>query len=87
MKFQRKVGFTGSRYVKYRNRRIYDRKESRYVTQQDMLGELEGGARVCMDKTDVDITRQILLDIFHQKEQRAPTLSEEAILNLIRVKP
>lgn len=86
MKFQAKSDFFGSRYVKYANRRIYDRKERRYVTLEDIQRELEAGQtfKISAHPNEIDITREVLLDVFYQKEQRQPVLSEESILILIR---
>ena len=72
---------------KYPNRRLYDTFESRYIT----LAEIK---RLVIDKTDfivvdkksnMDITRSILLQVISEEEhQGSPVLSQDFLANVIR---
>jgi polyhydroxyalkanoate synthesis repressor PhaR len=72
---------------KYPNRRLYDTVESRYITLDDVR-------RLVMDRVDFsvidkrtqqDITRQVLLQVIAELEQRDGTvLSQEFLGHLIR---
>ena len=72
---------------KYPNRRLYDTFESRYIT----LAEIR---KLVMDKTDfivvdkksnMEITRSILLQVISEQEhQGSPVMSQEFLANVIR---
>lgn len=72
---------------KYPNRRLYDTFESRYIT----LAEIK---KLVMDKTEflvvdkksnMDITRSILLQVISEQEhQGSPVMSQEFLANVIR---
>jgi len=72
---------------KYPNRRLYDTVESRYITLADVQ-------RLVMDKidfvvvdkkTNVEITRSILLQVISEQEHQVePILSQEFMTHLIR---
>lgn len=72
---------------KYPNRRLYDTKESRYITLTDVC-------RLVLDKVDFvvidkksgdDITRSILLQVITEQEQRGePLMSRDFLSQIIR---
>lgn len=73
-------------YVKYQNRRLYDRAEGKYVTLDSVrIAVISGEAvKVLSYKTKQDMTREILLDVLKSVELIDPRLSVEALIELIR---
>jgi polyhydroxyalkanoate synthesis repressor PhaR len=72
---------------KYANRRLYDASQSRHITLDDIRRMVVAGERVKVveDKTEVDITRLILLQVIADQEQFGrPTLSTPLLESLIR---
>ena len=72
---------------KYRNRRLYDTEESRYITLSDIkelvLSQVE--FTVIDKKTSEDITQCILLQVICEQEQNGdPILSEQFLAQVIR---
>lgn len=77
---------------KYANRRLYDTSESRYVTLEDIrqliLNQEE--IRVEDSKTNEDLTRNILLQIITEQEnkedgKKEPMFSNKVLQQLIRL--
>ncbi|MBT8446090.1 MAG: polyhydroxyalkanoate synthesis repressor PhaR [Gammaproteobacteria bacterium] len=71
---------------KYPNRRLYDTKESKYVTLSDIRELVLAGESFCVveKKTDDDITRNILLQIIiEQEEDGEPIFSTDALQQII----
>src|SRR2546430_4484292 len=56
---------------KYANRRLYDAQDSRHVTLDDLRKLIAGGQRIKVvdDKSGVDTTRSVLLQIIASQEQ------------------
>jgi polyhydroxyalkanoate synthesis repressor PhaR len=73
-------------YVKYQNRRLYDRAEGKYVTLDSVRIAIISGEpiKVLSYETKEDMTREILLDIFKVVEMTDPRLSVEALTKLIQ---
>ena len=72
---------------KYANRRLYDASQSRHITLDDIRAMVVAGARVKVveDKTNEDMTRQILLQVIADQEQFGrPILSTPLLESLIR---
>jgi polyhydroxyalkanoate synthesis repressor PhaR len=72
---------------KYPNRRLYDTAVSRYVTLGDIRLLVTTGTkfRVVDAKTDEDLTRNILLQIILEAEEKGqPIFSTEVLQQLIR---
>jgi polyhydroxyalkanoate synthesis repressor PhaR len=72
---------------KYANRRLYDAKDSRHVTLDDLRKLIAGGERVKVvdDKSGEDLTRSILLQIIATQEQfGTPVLSTQLLEAIIR---
>ena len=71
---------------KYPNRRLYDTKESQYITL-DVLRRLvkhEKTFQVIDAKSGVDITRATLLQIIYQQEEQTyPLLTSELLKSII----
>ena len=72
---------------KYANRRLYDAKDSRHVTLEDIRKMIAAGERVKVvdDKGGQDVTRSILLQIIANQEQFGrPVLSTQLLEAIIR---
>ncbi len=71
---------------KYPNRRLYDTRDSRYVTLADIrLLVLDGEEVSVVERSSgADITPAILLQVIAEQEQQAPTLKDGALTALIR---
>ena len=59
---------------KYPNRRLYDTKDSKYITLEDVKKLVLAGIEFCVKdvKSDEDLTRNILLQIIAEQEQHDP---------------
>lgn len=79
---------SGERLVKkYANRRLYDASISKHVTLADIRELIANGEkiRVVEDKTGVDITRLILLQVIAEQEQSGrPILTAPLLESIIR---
>jgi polyhydroxyalkanoate synthesis repressor PhaR len=72
---------------KYPNRRLYDTGVSKYVTVEDIRLLVRSGAkfRVVDAKTDEDITRNLLLQVILEQEDKGqPIFTTEMLEQLIR---
>ena len=72
---------------KYANRRLYDARESRHVTLDDLRKLVAAGERIKVvdDKTGDDLTRSMLLQIIATQEQfGTPVLSLQLLEAIIR---
>lgn len=71
---------------KYANRRLYDTKASRYITQDQIKEYVFSGVsfRIVEDKTGADVTRAVLLHIILDEEiMGVPLFTEEALRSVI----
>ena len=75
-------------FKKYPNRRLYDIKESKYVTVEDIRKIiLEGESIYVVDsKTEKDLTRSVLLQIISEQEGEGhePILTNRVLEQLVR---
>ncbi|MFZ1101203.1 MAG: polyhydroxyalkanoate synthesis repressor PhaR [Steroidobacteraceae bacterium] len=72
---------------KYANRRLYDARDSRHVTLEDLRKLIAGGERIKVvdDRSGDDLTRSILLQIIANQEQfGTPVLSTQLLEAIIR---
>ena len=72
---------------KYANRRLYDARDSRHVTLDDLRKLIAGGERIKVvdDRSGEDLTRSILLQIIANQEQfGTPVLSTQLLEAIIR---
>ncbi len=72
---------------KYPNRRLYDTRESRYITLADIRDLVMNGMTITVvDKqSGTDISRAILLQVISEQEQHGdPILSEAFLADVIR---
>jgi len=71
---------------KYPNRRLYDTRDSRYVTLADIRHlVLEGEEITVVERSSgSDITPAILLQVIAEQEQQTPTLKDGTLTALIR---
>jgi len=72
---------------KYANRRLYDARDSRHVTLDDLRKLIASGERIKVvdDKSGEDLTRSILLQIIASQEQfGTPVLSTQLLEAIIR---
>ncbi len=73
---------------KYPNRRLYDTRDSRYVTLQDVRAMVleQESIQVVDSKTDKDLTRAVLLQIIAEMESEGhePLLTNRLLESLIR---
>src|SRR6202040_2618153 len=72
---------------KYANRRLYDARDSRHVTLDDLRKLIAGGERIKVvdDKSGDDLTRSMLLQIIAAQEQfGTPVLSTPLLEAIIR---
>jgi polyhydroxyalkanoate synthesis repressor PhaR len=72
---------------KYPNRRLYDTKESRYITLNDVRQLVLDGEEfeVVDKKTGENITRSILLQVISEQEQHGESvMSEHFLAQVIR---
>lgn len=61
---------------RYPNRRLYDTRESRYVTLADLVEMVMSGTefKVVSSKSGEDVTRMVLMQIISEREDRGPAL-------------
>ena len=73
---------------KYPNRRLYDTKDSKYITLEDVKKLVLSGIEFCVKdvKSDEDLTRNILLQIIAEQEQHdgEPFFSTELLTQIIQ---
>ena len=71
---------------KYSNRRLYDTRISRYITLEELATTIREGARVRVvdAKTDADLTRQVLMQVILEEQDRLKLLPPELLHHVIR---
>jgi polyhydroxyalkanoate synthesis repressor PhaR len=71
---------------RYSNRKLYDTKESRYITLEHMADLVRAGEdlRVVDNATEHDITAAKLAQIIFEEEKRAARLPVEELRQIIR---
>lgn len=75
------------RIKKYANRRLYDTDQSRYITLAELAEIVRGGRRVeVVDaKTGDDLTRQVLVQVILDEQERLDLLPVDLLHHVIRV--
>lgn len=75
-------------FKKYPNRRLYDIKESKYVTVEDIRQIVVKGESIIVhdSKSDKDLTRGVLLQILAEQENEGhePILTNRVLEQLVR---
>ncbi len=73
---------------KYQNRRLYDTRQSSYITLENIREMIIRGEKFCVidAKNASDVTHHVLLQIIGERETQTGTsmLSNELLANLIR---
>lgn len=72
---------------KYANRRLYDTRQSRYITLDELAQIVRGGADVSVvdAKSGDDLTRQVLIQVLLEEQDRLDMLPVELLHHVIRV--
>jgi len=72
--------------VKYENRRLYDSEACRYITEKDVRELVMKGVPFIIRerRSDVDLTRSVLLRILAAEEGDEPLLPVDVLSKLIR---
>jgi polyhydroxyalkanoate synthesis repressor PhaR len=84
----RQTGATGEILIKkYGNRRLYDTERSRYITLDELAGIVQGGTtvRVVEEASGKDITRQVLLQVILERDERVVLVPVELLHAILRV--
>ena len=84
----RQTGAAGEILIKkYGNRRLYDTDRSRYITLDELAGIVQGGAtvRVVEEASGKDITRQVLLQVILERDERVDLVPGELLHAILRV--
>jgi len=72
---------------KYANRRLYDTEQSRYITLAELASIVREGRRVeVVDaKAGTDLTRQVLVQVILEEQERLDMLPPELLHGIIRM--
>ncbi len=72
---------------KYANRRLYDTRQSRYITLDELAQIVRGGTDVSVvdAKSGADLTRQVLIQVLLEEQDRLDMLPIELLHHVIRV--
>lgn len=72
---------------KYANRRLYDTQQSRYITLAELAAIVRQGRSVHVvdAKTDEDLTRQVLVQVILEEQDRLDLLPVDLLHQVIRV--
>jgi polyhydroxyalkanoate synthesis repressor PhaR len=75
------------RIKKYANRRLYDTEQSRYITLSELAETVRGGRRVDVvdAKTGESLTRQVLVQVILEEQERLDLLPIELLHHVIKV--
>ena len=70
---------------RYSNRKLYDTKESRYLTLSQLAGHVRAGdeVKVIEFTTGKDLTSATLAQVIFEEERRAPSIPAEALRRII----
>ena len=71
---------------KYSNRRLYDTRQSRYITLEDLAGIIQGGAtvKVVDASSGQDLTRQVLTQVILEQQERLDLIPVELLHAVIQ---
>lgn len=83
---RQKAQLEQARFVKYGNRRLFDRRMQHYVTVADIVPDLINGAQVCRHPDGVDVTAMELVNVIraHVKDGQHVKLIPAALRAFIR---
>ena len=72
---------------KYGNRRLYDTRQSKYITLEDLAGIVKAGAvvKVVDSTTSKDLTRQVLMQVILEKQESLDVVPVELLHAVLRV--
>jgi len=72
---------------KYGNRRLYDTRQSRYITLEDLAGIVQSGASVQVidSTTSKDLTRQVLMQVILEQQEPLDVVPVELLHAVLRV--
>jgi polyhydroxyalkanoate synthesis repressor PhaR len=72
---------------KYSNRRLYDTRQSKYITLEELAAVVKTGTRVQVvdAKTGSDLTRQVLTQVILEQQDRLEMIPTELLHGIIRV--
>ena len=72
---------------KYSNRRLYDTRQSKYITLEDLAGIVQAGddVKVVDAKGGTDLTRQVLTQVILEQQDRLDMMPVELLHAIIRV--
>lgn len=72
---------------KYSNRRLYDTRQSKYITLEDLAAIVQAGhdVRVVDAKGGTDLTRQVLTQVILEQQDRLDMIPVELLHAIIRV--
>lgn len=72
---------------KYGNRRLYDTRQSKYITLEDLAGIVKAGATVQVidSTTSKDLTRPVLLQVLLEQQDSLDMVPVELLHTLLRV--
>jgi polyhydroxyalkanoate synthesis repressor PhaR len=72
---------------KYGNRRLYDTRQSRYITLEDLAGIVQAGAMVQVvdSTTSKDLTRQVLMQVLLEQQDSLDVVPVELLHAVLRV--
>jgi polyhydroxyalkanoate synthesis repressor PhaR len=72
---------------KYGNRRLYDTRQSKYITLEDLAGIVQAGATVQVidSTTSKDLTRQVLMQVLLEQQDSLDVVPVELLHAMLRV--
>jgi len=72
---------------KYGNRRLYDTRQSKYITLEDLAGIVQSGAsvKVIDSTTSKDLTRQVLMQVILEQQESLDVVPVELLHAVLRV--
>lgn len=72
---------------KYGNRRLYDTRQSKYITLEDLAGIVRSGAsvKVIDSTTSKDLTRQVLMQVILEQQESLDVVPVELLHAVLRV--
>ncbi|MFH2009599.1 MAG: polyhydroxyalkanoate synthesis regulator DNA-binding domain-containing protein [bacterium] len=73
---------------KYGNRRLYDTRQSKYITLEDLAGIVQAGdsVKVIDSSTERDLTRQVLTQVILEQQETLEIVPVELLHAVIRVR-
>jgi polyhydroxyalkanoate synthesis repressor PhaR len=71
---------------RYANRKLYDTRDSRYITLENLADLVRAGedVKVVDNATEQDVTATKLAQVIYEEEKRSPRLPIERLRQIIR---